>query len=136
VSNVPHARWYADRIEQIHRFMGHLSAADIKARQYRHAKYKEANLNEYIPDLTAEDGSAWSGSGNGGIYAFQISLTCSSNSWSATFNCQLTSPFLQPCCGGSTNPLTLNSCSPFSLSGTLDPASSCLGCTPTVTITE
>ena len=55
VSNVPHAKWYADRIEQIHRFMGHLSASNIKDRQYRHAKYREANLNEYIPDLTAEE---------------------------------------------------------------------------------
>lgn len=55
VRNVPHARWYADRIDQIHRYLGHLSAADIKARQYRHARYKEANLNEYIPDLTAEE---------------------------------------------------------------------------------
>jgi len=55
VCNVTHARWYADRIEQIHQFMGHLSAAEIKARQYRHPKYREANLNEYIPDLTAEE---------------------------------------------------------------------------------
>lgn len=55
VKNVPHAKWYADRIEQIYRFMGHISAADIKARQYRHARYREANLNEYIPDLSAEE---------------------------------------------------------------------------------
>ena len=53
--NVPHAKWYADRIAQIHRFMGHLSATDIKARQYRHARYREANLNEYIPDLTPKE---------------------------------------------------------------------------------
>jgi hypothetical protein len=55
VKNVPHAKWYSDRIEQIHYFMGHLSAADIKGRQYRHAKYRQANLNEFIPDLTAEE---------------------------------------------------------------------------------
>lgn len=55
VADLPHAKWYADRIEQIHRFMGHLSAADIKARQYKHAKYREANLKEFIPDLTAEE---------------------------------------------------------------------------------
>ncbi len=55
VKDVPHAKWYADRIGQIHRFMGHLTAADIKARQYKHAKYREANLNEFIPDLTAEE---------------------------------------------------------------------------------
>jgi hypothetical protein len=34
-------------------FMGHLSAADIKARQYRHARYRDANLNQFIPDLSA-----------------------------------------------------------------------------------
>lgn len=55
VKHVMHAKWYADRIEQIHLFMGHLSATDIKAKQYRHARYREANLNEYIPDLTAEE---------------------------------------------------------------------------------
>lgn len=55
VSNVPHARWYDTRINQIHQYLGHLSAADIKARQYKHARYREANLNEYIPDLTAAE---------------------------------------------------------------------------------
>jgi hypothetical protein len=52
-NNVPHARWYARRIGSIHMFMGHLSAADIKARQYRHARYRDANLNQFIPDLSA-----------------------------------------------------------------------------------
>jgi hypothetical protein len=55
IDKVPHARWYTDRIAQIHRFMGHLSAAEIKERQYRHARYREANLNEFIPDLSAEE---------------------------------------------------------------------------------
>jgi hypothetical protein len=52
---VDHARWYARRIEEIHRFMGHLSAANIKGRQYRHQGYSEANLNQLIPDLTDRD---------------------------------------------------------------------------------
>ncbi|AMV24004.1 hypothetical protein VT84_06385 [Gemmata sp. SH-PL17] len=55
VRNLSHAQWYADRIGQIHHYMGHLSASDIKDRQYRHARYKDANLNEYIPDLTAQE---------------------------------------------------------------------------------
>jgi len=55
IENVPHARWYADRIDQIHQFMGHLTAADIKTRQYRHARYREANLKQFIPDLTVEE---------------------------------------------------------------------------------
>jgi hypothetical protein len=55
IRNVPHAVWYANRIAQIHRFMDHLGAAEIKARQYRHARYRDANLNQFIPDLTAEE---------------------------------------------------------------------------------
>jgi hypothetical protein len=53
VSNVPHAVWYARRIGEIYRYLGHLSASDIKARQYRHARYRDANLNQFIPDLSA-----------------------------------------------------------------------------------
>jgi len=55
VANVPHAAWYGRRIGQIHAFMGHLTAVDIKARQYRHARYRDANLNQFIPDLSAEE---------------------------------------------------------------------------------
>lgn len=55
VSNVPHAVWYARRVGEIHRYLGHLSASDIKARQYRHARYRDANLNQFIPDLSAEE---------------------------------------------------------------------------------
>jgi hypothetical protein len=38
-SNVRHAAWYAERIAEIHRYLGHLSALDIKGRQYRHERY-------------------------------------------------------------------------------------------------
>ncbi len=55
VRNVPHAVWYARRVGEIYNFMGHLTAADIKARQYRHARYRDANLNQFIPDLSAEE---------------------------------------------------------------------------------
>lgn len=54
-ANVTHARWYADRIDDIHHFMGHLSAASVKSRQYRHQGYSEANLNQLIPDLSDRD---------------------------------------------------------------------------------
>ncbi len=50
--NLDHAAWYAERIGEIHRYMGHLSASDIKARQYRHERYRRAQINELIPDLT------------------------------------------------------------------------------------
>jgi hypothetical protein len=53
--NVGHARWYAARIEEIHHFMGHLSAASIKSRQYRHQEYSESDLNQLIPDLSDRD---------------------------------------------------------------------------------
>jgi hypothetical protein len=51
VSAVDHARWYANRIDLIHRFFGSLSAADIKELQYRHLAYRQAQLDETIPDL-------------------------------------------------------------------------------------
>lgn len=54
-SNVIHAAWYADRIGEIHCYMGHLSASDIKARQYRHERYRQAQISELIPDLTVDD---------------------------------------------------------------------------------
>jgi len=53
--NLEHAAWYARRIGEIHRYMGHLSAADIKARQYRHDRYRYAQINELIPDLTVAE---------------------------------------------------------------------------------
>ena len=55
VAEVPHARWYDDRIALIHRFFGGMSAADVKALQYRHAGYRDAQLHETIPDLTSEE---------------------------------------------------------------------------------
>jgi hypothetical protein len=52
--NVEHAKWYAARIGQIHRYMGHLSASELKARQYRHEAYSQAQYHEHIPDLPDE----------------------------------------------------------------------------------
>src|SRR6185503_5993298 len=54
-ASVEQAAAYATRIEQIHHFMGHLSATQIKERQYRHQPYREANLNQLIPDLSDRD---------------------------------------------------------------------------------
>jgi hypothetical protein len=54
-NNLEHAAWYANRIDEIHRYMGHLSASDIKTRQYRHERYRLAQISELIPDLTVEE---------------------------------------------------------------------------------
>lgn len=51
VNAVPHARWYASRIELIHRFFGSLSPAAVKDLQYSHLPYRQAQLDEVIPDL-------------------------------------------------------------------------------------
>lgn len=51
VEHVEHARWYAERIALIHRYFGSYSAAQIKAFQYSHEAYRNAQLNETIPDL-------------------------------------------------------------------------------------
>ncbi len=54
-TNLEHAAWYANRIDEIYRYMGHLSASDIKDRQYRHERYRLAQISELIPDLTVEE---------------------------------------------------------------------------------
>jgi hypothetical protein len=51
VEHVEHARWYAQRIALIHQYFGRYSAAQIKALQYSHEAYRNAQLNETIPDL-------------------------------------------------------------------------------------
>ena len=54
VTEVDHARWYADRIDLILRFFGGLTPSQVKSLQYRHAAYRDAQLREAIPDLTPE----------------------------------------------------------------------------------
>ncbi len=55
IAEVSHACWYAQRITLIHRFFGALTAADLKRLQYSHPEYREAQLNEVIPDLDPEE---------------------------------------------------------------------------------
>jgi hypothetical protein len=55
VGAVDHARWYAERIDLIHRFFGGLSAARVKELQYSHEAYRLAQLNEIIPDLSSDE---------------------------------------------------------------------------------
>jgi hypothetical protein len=55
VAEVEHARWYDDRIQLVHRFYGELTPAAVKSVQYSHAPYRDAQLNEYIPDLDPAD---------------------------------------------------------------------------------
>jgi hypothetical protein len=55
VQEVEHAHWYDARILLIHRYFGNLSAAQVKALQYSHQPYRQAQLNELIPDLTESD---------------------------------------------------------------------------------
>lgn len=55
IEAVPHVRWYASRIDFLHRFFGPLTAAEVKALQYNHPEYRAAQLHELIPDLAPED---------------------------------------------------------------------------------
>ncbi len=55
VTAVEHAWWYAERIDLIFRFFGGLSAARVKELQYAHEAYRQAQLDETIPDLPAEE---------------------------------------------------------------------------------
>ncbi len=55
VAEVEHAGWYDARIRLLRRFFGGLTAAQLKALQYSHPPYQQAQLAEYIPDLAPED---------------------------------------------------------------------------------
>ncbi len=55
IAEVPHAQWYADRIAFLYRYFGSLSATTIKELQYSHAAYRQAQIDEYIPDLSSEE---------------------------------------------------------------------------------
>jgi len=55
ITEVPHARWYADRIALLYRYFGGLSAAALKDLQYSHDAYRQAQLDEFIPDLSPEE---------------------------------------------------------------------------------
>jgi DNA-binding PadR family transcriptional regulator len=55
VAEVAHARWYADRIALLYQYFGGLSAAAIKDLQYSHVVYRQAQIDEFIPDLAPEE---------------------------------------------------------------------------------
>jgi DNA-binding PadR family transcriptional regulator len=55
VIEVQHAKWYAERIKFLHDYFGCLSAADVKKLQYSHEAYRQAQIDEYIPDLSFEE---------------------------------------------------------------------------------
>ena len=55
VSEVDHAQWYDTRIRLIHRYFGEMTASQVKTLQYSHPPYREAQLNELIPDLSADE---------------------------------------------------------------------------------
>jgi hypothetical protein len=55
IGSVHHARWYARRIDLIYRFFRDISAPRIKELQYSHDAYRQAQLNEVIPDLQPDE---------------------------------------------------------------------------------
>lgn len=55
IEHVEHAQWYDSRISLVHQYFGKLSAADLKKLQYSHKPYREAQLNEEIPDLPLDE---------------------------------------------------------------------------------
>lgn len=52
VAQVPHGRWYADRVALIHRFFKDLTPAAIMDLQYSHSGYRQAQIDQLIPDLS------------------------------------------------------------------------------------
>ena len=55
VAEVRDMQWYADRIALLHTYFGQMSPLTIKDLQYQHPSYRSAQLNEHIPDLSAEE---------------------------------------------------------------------------------
>jgi hypothetical protein len=55
IENVDHAEWYDKRIKLIYRFFSSFSAEKLKTLQYSHSAYRDAQLNEEIPDLSEDD---------------------------------------------------------------------------------
>jgi hypothetical protein len=55
IQEVEHSRWYDRRVSILHRFFGHLSAAEVKQLQYAHPQYHEAQLNEMIPNISYDE---------------------------------------------------------------------------------
>jgi len=55
VDLVGHARWYAERIALIAQFFGGLTPAEVKHLQYEHLEYRQAQLDETIPDLPLDE---------------------------------------------------------------------------------
>jgi hypothetical protein len=55
VRDVPEVAWYAGRIALLHRFFGSLTPAQLRDLQYAHQLYREAQLQERIPDLAPEE---------------------------------------------------------------------------------
>lgn len=54
-NEVKPAQWYAERISLLYRFFGTFTSAEIKNLQYAHPGYREAQLDEVIPDLRFAD---------------------------------------------------------------------------------
>jgi hypothetical protein len=52
VSEVPHGRWYAERVSLIHRFFRNLTPAEVMSLQYGHGSYRQAQIDGLIPDLS------------------------------------------------------------------------------------
>lgn len=55
ITEVLHAKWYADRISLLYTYFGNMSPTKIKELQYKHEAYNQAQLHEHIPDLSLEE---------------------------------------------------------------------------------
>ena len=54
VEQVSASRWHDERLRLMHRYFKSISPARLKGLQYSHAEYRNAQINEMIPDLTVE----------------------------------------------------------------------------------
>ncbi|MBA2679164.1 MAG: hypothetical protein H0U76_12300 [Ktedonobacteraceae bacterium] len=55
IQEIPVTIWYRDRISLLHNYFGRLTPSQLKNLQYTHESYRNAQLGEYIPDLTSQE---------------------------------------------------------------------------------
>lgn len=51
-ATVPHAAWYGERIQLLHRYFEGLRPLELGQLQYQHPQYRDAEIGTAIPDLT------------------------------------------------------------------------------------
>lgn len=55
IRDVEQVGWYWGRIQLLKQYFGSMTATELKGMQYQHAEYRQAQIMEYIPDLSLDE---------------------------------------------------------------------------------